>query len=304
MKLINGKYTLLLFFYLILAKIGYSQLPLLPDFHADPSAHLWNGVVWLYPSTDEPGSSSWQEMKRWFAYSSNDLITWKNHGQIFSLENITWAKERAYAPDCINWKGKYYFYFPAEYQIGVAVSDFPSGPFKDALGKPLIEKGECGLKVMDPCVFINQGKPFLFFGGGNQAAVVELNEDMISRKGEIQILDLQGFAEGLWVHQYGNLYYFSYPTGIKRNGKSKQVLAYSTSKNLLGPFEFSGIFLDSDSRNTQHSIIQVEDQWYLFYHIEGASPYERRVCMEKLYYGKNGNIEMVNMSKTYFQTDK
>ncbi len=274
----------------------YSGNPILPDYHADPSVRQWDGRYWIYPSTDEPGSTSWQQMKRWLCYSSTDLIVWTNHGEIFSLDSISWADERAYAPDCVKHNGRYYFYFPAAYQIGVAVSDAPAGPFRDALGKPLIRKEECDVKVMDPFVFVDEGRPYLFFGGGKRAAVVELNDDMVSRKGEIQYLDLQGFAEGLWVHKHKGLYYFSYPTGIKHAGKSRQLLVYSTAKNLLGPFEYRGLLLDPGSRNSQPAIIQINEQWYIFYHVEGPSPYERRVCVEFLDHNSDGSITPVKMS--------
>ena len=73
----------------------------------------------------------------WHAFSTDDMVHWKDHGVIFSLKDITWADKHAWAPDCIERNGKYYFYFPADDQIGVAVGDSPTGPFKDPLGKPL-----------------------------------------------------------------------------------------------------------------------------------------------------------------------
>ncbi|NQZ79071.1 MAG: family 43 glycosylhydrolase, partial [Ekhidna sp.] len=119
---------------------SFSQKAILPDFHADPSAHKWDGKYWIYPSTDEPESKSWREMRRWHCYSSTDLVSWTNEGEIFNLDSVSWADYAAYAPDAMKWKGKYYFFFPAAYNIGVAISDKPNGPFQDALGKPLIKK--------------------------------------------------------------------------------------------------------------------------------------------------------------------
>ncbi len=275
-----------------------AQKPILPDFHADPSIHYWDGEYWIYPSTDEPGSSSWLQMKRWSAYSSEDLVNWVDEGQLLSLEDISWAEEAAFAPDAMKWKGRYYFFFPASFQIGVAVSDRPNGPFKDALGKPLIPKEAVeGVLTFDPCIFIDDdGTPLLYYGGGNGVAVVRLKENLIELDGPIKKLPLRNYGEGIWVHKRGETYYFSYPIHIEREGKTKQLLAYSTSGSPYGPFEYRGIILDNDSRNSHHSIIEIEDQWYLFYHIEGPSPYERRVCADYLYYHEDGSIREVQMT--------
>jgi len=275
------------------------QKPILPDFHADPSVHFWDGKYWIYPSTDEPGSTSWLQMKRWSAYSSEDLINWKDEGQIFGLEDIDWASEAAFAPDAIKWKGKYYFFFPAGFQIGVAKSDRPYGPFEDALGKPLIKKEALeGVLTFDPCIFIDDDQtPYLYYGGGNGVAMVKLKDNLTELDGSIKKLPLKNYGEGVWVHKRGGTYYFSYPIHIEREGKTKQLLAYSTSESPDGPFEYRGIILDNDSRNSHHSIIEIEGQWYLFYHIQGPSPYERRVCVDYLYYHEDGSIKEVEMTK-------
>lgn len=278
---------------------GFAQKPILPDFHADPSAHEWDGKFWIYPSTDEPGSSDWKQMKRWECFSSTDLVTWTNHGQIFSLDDISWASHSAFAPDAMKWKGKYYFFFPAEFQIGVAISDSPDGPFKDALGKPLINAKEAGIVSFDPCIFIDDDSTaYLYYGGHETVGMVKLKDDLLTRDGEIIRLDLKGYAEGIWVHKRNGIYYFSYPTHIVRDGKINQLLVYSTAKSPYGPFDYKGVMLDNKSRNSHHSIVKFNDQWYLFYHVEGPSPYERRVCVEYLHYNDDGTIQPIEMTKT------
>lgn len=276
----------------------YSQKPILPDFHADPSAHEWDGEYWIYPSTDEPGSTKWEEMKRWECFSSTDLVHWKNHGQIFSLDDISWASNSAFAPDCMKRNGKYYFFFPAEFQIGVAVADAPAGPFKDALNKPLIQANEAGIVAFDPCIFIDDDHtPYLYYGGHQTVGVVRLNDDLLSRDGEIKKLDLKGYSEGIWVHKRKGIYYFSYPSRIERNGQINQLLVYSTSTTPYGPFEYKGVILDNKSRNSHHSIVNFNNQWYLFYHVQGPSGHERRVCVEYLNYNQDGSIIPVEMTK-------
>lgn len=293
------KRNILTFLVIFIALSVYSQKPILPDFHADPSAHYWDNKYWIYPSTDEVGSTSWNDMRRWHAYSSEDLKNWKNEGEIFNLSKISWADNAAFAPDAIKWNNKYYFFFPASFNIGVAVSNSPNGPFNDALGKPLIKNKEAhDILAFDPCIFIDDDKtPYLYFGGGYKVGVVKLNSDLISKASEIKKLDLPGYAEGIWVHKKDSLYYFSYPTEVKKDGKTKQLLVYCTSKSPIGPFTYHGVFFDNDSRNSHHSIIQIKDKWYLFYHIQGPSPYERRVCVEYLEYDQWGNIKPIMMTK-------
>jgi len=276
------------------AVLLFAQKPVLPDFHADPSAHVWDGQVWIYPSHDRAGSSDW-DMTDWHCFSSNNLSEWTDHGVIFRLADLSWADRWAWAPDCARRNGTYYFYFPADDQIGVAIGDRPDGPFSDALGKPLIERNEGDTRVMDPMIFIDtDGTPYLYFGQ-NELRVVILNEDMISRKSEIMKIDAKNFHEGVWMHRYKENYYLTYPS--YKGEFVANLLEYSIGKTPLGPFEYKGVFFDNRSRNVHHSIIEIEGQWYLFYHVQGPSPYERRVCIEYLEHDANGLIRPLNMTR-------
>jgi arabinoxylan arabinofuranohydrolase len=282
---------LLLFGY---AELMLSQKPILPDFHADPSAHEWDGRYWIYPSHDIAGSTFW-DMRDWHCFSSTDLVHWEDHGVIFSLDEVSWADQWAWAPDCMKRNGKYYFYFTADERIGVAVSDSPDGPFKDALGKPLIGKDESGTRVMDPAIFLDDdGQAYLYFGQ-NALRVVRLKEDMISRDGDIINLEAKYFHEGVWMHKRNGLYYLSYPSN--RGDLVANLLEYSIGRSPLGPFEYQGVILDNRSRNVHHSIVQFNNRWILFYHVQGPSPYERRVCAEFLNYSEDGTILPVHMTE-------
>ena len=271
-----------------------AQKPILPDFNADPSARVFGDTMWIYPSHDIAGSTYW-DMLEWHCFSSTDLKNWDDHGVIFSVNDITWADKYAWAPDCIRRNGKYYFYFPADFQVGVAVSENPAGPFKDALGKPLIAKDEGGTRVMDPCIFIDDDAQAYLYFGQNQLCVVKLKPDMITRDGDIRQLPLTNFHEGIWVHKRKGLYYLSYPS--YKGDMTANLLEYSIGKTPYGPFEYKGVIMDNRSRNVHHSIVEFKGQWYLFYHVQGPSPYERRVCMEKIEYNEDGSIKPVKMSK-------
>jgi beta-xylosidase len=280
---------------LALLPIGcFAQRPILPDFNADPTARLFEGELWLYPSHDIAGSTGWN-MVDWHAFSSRDLVHWTDHGVIFGVKNLTWADKFAWAPDCISRNGKYYFYFPADFQIGVAIAGHPAGPFKDALGRPLIARNEAGSTAMDPCVFIDDdGQAYLYFGQ-NQLFVVKLDSDMVTRAAPIVSLTVPHYHEGIWVHKRAGLYYFSYPSNL--GDHVANLLEYSTAPTPTGPFTYHGVIMDNRSRNVHHSIIQVGDRWLLFYHVQGPSPYERRVCVEDLAYNPDGSIRPVAMTR-------
>ncbi|MFT3991663.1 MAG: family 43 glycosylhydrolase [Luteolibacter sp.] len=275
-----------------------AQKPIQPDFFADLSTRFIQGKLYLYPSHDGAGARDWKQMKNWHVFSSDDLKTWQDHGVAFSLENIFWAKEEAWAPDCIERNGKYYFHFTAGGQIGVAVSDSPTDPFKDALDQPLVKKNEAGIKYMiDPNVFIDDdGQAYLYVGGGRQLGVVKLKQDMITRDGPLQIIDMPKFYEGMWLHKHNGLYYASYPTRPKGKKSQANVMLYSTSKSPLGPFELKGEIIDNKSGNVHGSITEFKGQPYLFYHVAGPSTWERRVCVEPLTYNEDGTIKPIQMS--------
>ena len=118
--------------------------PLIMDqFTADPTARVFDGKVYVYPSHDIPyspgrGRTNWFIMEDYHVFSSENLTDWKDHGVILNQTNVAWVDSNSYsmwAPDCVFKNGKYYFYFPASAKgggrnIGVAVSDQPDGPFK------------------------------------------------------------------------------------------------------------------------------------------------------------------------------
>jgi len=235
-------------------------------------------------------------MVDWHVFSTSDMVHWKDHGVIFSLKDITWADKHAWAPDCIERNGKYYFYFPADDQIGVAVSDSPTGPFKDALGKPLIARNEAGIRSIDPNIFIDDdGQAYLYFGNSlGKVAVVKMKSDMITRDGPIQVMDLPNYHEGIWVHKRKGLYYFSYPS--YRGDMVANLMEYSMAKTPTGPFDYKGVIIDNRSRNIHGSITEFKGKWWLFYHVAGPSPYERRVCVARLRYNKDGSIVPMQMA--------
>ncbi len=289
----------------------FAQNPFITDLYtADPSAHVFNDTLYVYPSHDKD-DARWFTMDDWHVYSTTDMVNWTDHGVALSLDSISWATKWAWAPDCQFRNGKYYFYFPTDKNyIGVAVSDKPTGPFTDALGKPLISRETPGVVatngLIDPTIFIDDdGTPYLVFGQ-NHVNIVKLNDDMVSFNDTVRIVEgAKDFFEAAWMHKHNGKYYLSY------SGNRK--ILYATSDSPFGPFEYQGVVLGKvSSGNNHHSIVQYKGQWYIFYHNSALffkkHPwamrigllkrwYRRSICVDKLHYNPDGSIQKVKQTK-------
>ena len=295
----------------------YPQNPFITHMYtADPSAHVFDGKMYVYPSHDRDSARTF-DMIDWHVFSSEDLVNWTDHGVALAVEDIVWAEKEAWAPDCEYYNGKYYFYYPTDQNyIGVAVGDRPEGPFTDPLKKPLITRETPGVKatrdLIDPSIFIDDdGTPYLFFGQ-NDVNAVKLNEDMISFDDSIKIIQgTQEFFEAVWVHKYNNKYYMSYSG--RANGKK---IYYGMADHPLGPYEYKGVILDEvNSGTNHHSIVEYNGQWYLFYHNSDLflknepqdseelryKGFRRSICVDYLYYNENGTIKEVIPTKEGIQ---
>lgn len=287
-------------------------------YSADPSARVFNDTLYIYPSHDRD-EAQWWDMEDYYVYSTTDMKTFKDEGMVFNpLTQTTWAKRYSWAPDCMERNGKYYLYFPTDQDhIGVAVGDTPVGPFKDALGKPLISRTSPGVVAprdyIDPAVFIDDdGTPYLLVGQ-NALNIMKLNDDMISYEGEPLIVDnekeLPYFFEAIWAHKYNGKYYLSYSTGPNIEETAPQI-AYAMADKITGPYEYKGIILGPVSSGTNHhSIVEYKGQWYLFYHtseralsrIPEDAPerkyiqWRRSVCAAPLYYNEDGTIQPIEV---------
>ena len=287
-------------------------------YSADPTARVFEGKVWLFPSHDiispvEP-ERRWFCMEDYHVFSSEDLVNWTDHGVILDQKNVPWGNPEGYsmwAPDCVEKDGKYYFYFPNAskgrgFAVGVAIADRPEGPYI-----PQPEPIE-GVNGIDPCVLqASDGNAYLFWGNGRCAKLkdnmIELADDNPrttvkwgNREMEMVGVDcLRGLpnrqAEGPFAFEANGWYYLTYPY-VQEN---TEVLGYAMSKNPMGPYEYKGIIMarsQNECWTNHHSFVQYKGQWYLFYHHNDYSPSfdkNRSVRIDKVRFNPDGTIEQV-----------
>jgi beta-xylosidase len=290
-----------------------AQNPFLTHLYtADPSARVFDNTLYLYPSHDLD-TATWFSMVDYHVFSTNNMSHWTDHGVALSIADIAWAKECAWAPDCVRKNGKYYFYFPTDkFHIGVAVGDTPWGPFRDPIGRPLLSKDTpgvvCNRDFIDPAILIDDDGSAYMFMGQNAVNVIRLNDDMVSFDGRVHIIEgADDFFEAAWIHKYKGKYYLSY------SGRGK--ILYAMADNVYGPYHFQGAILEEmNSITNHHSIVEYRGQWYLFYHNsdlyfskhagddgskewKGVHPFRRSVCVDYLYYNEDGTIRPVIPTK-------
>ncbi|WP_405725840.1 family 43 glycosylhydrolase [Streptomyces sp. NBC_00028] len=274
--------------------------PVLPGLNADPNIVRFGDTFYLYPTTD--GFDGWSGTQ-FKAYSSTDLVHWKDHGVILDLgPDVSWADSRAWAPTIAEKDGKYYFYFCADANIGVAVSDSPTGPFKDALGQPLLKAGQFSGQMIDPAVFTDDdGTSYLYWGNGH-AYVAPLNADMVSiDTAKMKDITPSGYNEGSFVVKRKGTYYLMWSENDTRDENYR--VAYATGPSPAGPWTKRGVILEKDlslgiKGPGHHSVVHVPntDDWYIAYHrfaIPGGDGTHRETTVDKLEFDADGLIKKV-----------
>ena len=282
------------------------------QFSADPTARVFNGKLYVFPSHDIAVPPNTNLRKDWFCmadyhvFSSENLTDWTDHGVIVSQNKVKWVDSTSYsmwAPDCIERNGKYYFYFPANkniadangrkgFGIGVAIADKPEGPY---FPQPEPIKGVSGI---DPNVFIDKdGQAYLYWAMGN-IVVAKLKDNMTELASEPTIianLPQKGLKEGPFLFERNGIYYLTFPHVENKIER----LEYAISDNPMGPFKMAGVVMDESPMNcwTNHqSFVQFKGQWYLFYHQNAYSPKfdkNRSICADSLFFNSDGTIRKV-----------
>ncbi|MEO2267517.1 glycoside hydrolase family 43 protein [Pseudoalteromonas sp. YIC-656] len=297
--------------------------PLFDDvFTADPAALVHNDTVYLYTGHDEaPNNDRFFEMHDWLVFSSTDMVNWKKHGPIMKATDFKWATGDAWASHMVEKDGTFYFYTTVRHNdeksgfaIGVATSQSPTGPFKDAIGHALVTNDMTthtpnDWDDIDPAIFIEEnGDAYMFFGN-LMPKYVKLKDNMVELDGEIKTIDVPNFTEALWVHKKDDNYYLSYACEFPEK------ICYAMSKSIEGPWEYKGILneIAGNSETNHQSIIEFKGQSYFIYHTGAVPPkdgepsggrFRRSVAIDPLYYNEDGTLKRVIMTTEGVQAVK
>ena len=284
---------------------------------SDPAPMVHNGTMYVYTGHDEDGADFFW-MQEWRVYSTNDMVNWTDHGSPLALESFSWADDRAWASQCVERDGKFFWYICAHSKIskgmaiGVAVSNSPTGPFRDALGKPLFENGSWD--HIDPTVFIDDDGQAWLMWGNPRVYYLKLNRDMISYEGEVGMLSMTEEAFGspaMNERVKGKQYKDSYVEGpwlTKRNGTYQLLYAaggvpehisYSTAKSPLGPWTYAGEIMplcETNSFTNHCGVADYKGHSYFFYHtgkLPQGGGFGRSVAVEEFKYNADGSFPKI-----------
>jgi beta-xylosidase len=273
---------------------------------ADPAAMVHKGKLYLYTGHDVcPLNENRYVMNEWLVFSTEDMKTWTEHPVPLRTTDFAWSKGDAWASQVIERNGKFYWYVAVNHStipgmaIGVAISDSPVGPFKDAKGAAIIttQYTKISWDDIDPTVMIDDDGQAYLFWGNTQCYYVKLKENMIDTIGPIvAVANLPRYTEAPWIHKYKDWYYLSYATEFPEK------IAYSMSKKVTGPWEYKGILNElAGNSNTNHqAIVEFKGKWYFIYHNGGANgnggSFHRSVCIDRLFYNVDGTMKRVQMT--------
>lgn len=260
----------------------------------DPHVHIFNGKAYMFTTHDRGPGQPIFRMDDWRIFSSDDLLNWKLEYTLRPEDTFLGKCEECYATDAAERNGKYYMYFSyQQYLIGVAVSENgPGGPYKDALGKPLIPKGMVDTACYDPTVFIDDDEnktPYIMFGYtclGKKYYIARLNEDMISLAEPPRPVELapNWDSDACWIEKHNGTYYLT-----------THEARFATSKNIYGPYTYHGKFM-YDYTTDHGTFFTYHNQTYFTYGVpenlgdEKIDPYYRTTKMVYAHFKDNGEI--------------
>jgi beta-xylosidase len=296
------------------AQAARSGNPILPGKYADPEAHVFNNAYWIFPTYSAP----YDEQRFMDAFSSRDLVTWTKHERVLDIADIPWAKRALWAPSVIEKDGWYYLFFGAnDIQsdqelggIGVARSRSPAGPFKDYLGRPLIDKFHNGAQPIDQMVFRDRdGAYYIVYGGWRHCNIARLTDDFTGfvpfADGTIfKEITPKGYVEGAYMMMVGDQYYFMWSEGGWTG--PDYAVAYAVGTSSFGPFERVGTILKQDPTVAtgagHHSVLRspASGKSYIVYHRRPLGETDRNyrvVSIEDLRFDKAGRILPVVITK-------
>ena len=288
--------------------------PVFAGWYADPEGAVFEGRYWVFPTF----SDLYEKQTHFDAFSSKNLKTWKKHERVLTADDVKWAKKAMWAPAVLEKDGTYYLFFSANDVhegevggIGVATSSRPQGPYKDALGRPLIQQIVNGAQPIDQFVFRDDdGQYYMYYGGWGHCNMVRLADDLLSLvpfdDGDMyKEVTPENYVEGPFMMKRGGKYYFLWSEGGW--GGPDYCVAYAISDSPFGPFRRIGKILQQDPEVAtgagHHSVIKdrkKDDVYYIVYHRRplGDTGRDHRVtCIDRLEFDEQGFIKPVKMTK-------
>ena len=293
---------------------NFSGNPIFPGRYADPEAVIWDDEYWIFPTASLP----FEEQTYLDAFSSKDLVNWTKHERIIDNNEVKWLWQAMWAPAIIRKDGAYYLFFggndmheKGEGGIGVARADRPEGPYKDILGKPLIDEVINGAQPIDQFVFQDvDGTYYMYYGGWRHCNICKLNDDFTGlvpfEDGEYyKEVTPENYVEGPFMFMKDGKYYFMWSEGGWTG--PDYCVAYAIADNPSGPFVREGVILKQDPEvgtgAGHHSVIHNEKngKWYIVYHrhpIGSTDGNDRVVCIDEMHFDTDGRILPVKITFT------
>lgn len=302
------------------AQATRSGNPVIPGWYADPEAHVFGREYWIYPTYSAP----YNQQTFLDAFSSRDLVTWVRHPHVLDTARVHWAHRAVWAPSVIEKNGWYYLFFGAnDIQkdgqpggIGVARARAPAGPFRDYLGKPLVDRFHNGAQPIDPFVFRDRdGAYYLIYGGWQHCNIARLNDRFTGfvpfpDGTTFREITPAGYVEGSFMFLKDGKYYFMWSEGGWTG--PDYAVAYAIGSSPLGPFTRIGKILQQDSTVAtgagHHSVLHApgSDRWYIVYHrrpLGETDANHRVVSIDELHFDQDGMILPVVITTTGVRAD-
>lgn len=287
--------------------------PIFQGWYADPEVIVFSNCYWIFPTFSAP----YNKQLHFDAFSSPDLVQWTKHERILDSSRVSWAKRAMWAPAVVERNGKYFLFFGANDVhegevggIGVAVADRPEGPYKDVLGKPLINQIVNGAQPIDQFVFKDKdGQDYLIYGGWSHCNIVRLKPDFTALVPfpdgtTFKEITPERYVEGPCMFIRDEKYYFMWSEG-GWTGPNYSV-AYAIGNSPLGPFKRIGRILQQDRSVAtgagHHSVLQVPgtDEWYIVYHrrpLTETDANHRVTCIDRMEFDDQGFIKPVKITR-------
>ena len=312
-----------------------SENPVFAGWYADPEGVVFDDEYWIFPTLSDYYAAPGEKLPErpthkssaihqhyniqtyLDAFSSKDLVNWTKHPKVLTTEAVPWVKYTLWAPAILRHDGRYYLFFSGndiqndhEYGgIGVAVADRPEGPYRDALGRPLIDRIVHGAQPIDQFVFRDDdGEYYMYYGGWGHCNMVRLAPDLLSvipfEDGEtFKEITPENYVEGPFMLKRQGKYYFMWSEGGW--GGPDYSVAYAIADSPFGPFKRVGKILQQDPEVAtgagHHSVIRIpgKDEWYIVYHrrpLGETDMNHRQTCIDRMEFDDDGFIKPVKIT--------